>query len=96
MTIICSKVFFDDLGMPKPDIYMGIGSGSHAYQTGTVMIEFEKICQEKRSINGSRSWRCKFDSRLYDSLCKDGYSMRMLKQDYGHLTEICRRKLIES
>ncbi len=42
-----SKVFFDDLGMPRPDIYMGIGSGSHAYQTGTVMIEFEKICQEK-------------------------------------------------
>ena len=42
-----SKVFFDDLGMPKPEIYMGIGSGSHAYQTGTVMIEFEKICQEK-------------------------------------------------
>lgn len=41
-----SKVFFDDLGMPKPDIYMGIGSGSHAYQTGTVMIEFEKICNE--------------------------------------------------
>ena len=42
-----SKVFFDDLGMPKPDIYMGIGSGSHAYQTGTVMIEFEKICRDK-------------------------------------------------
>ena len=35
-----SKVFFDDLGMPKPDIYLGIGSGSHAYQTATVMIEF--------------------------------------------------------
>jgi UDP-N-acetylglucosamine 2-epimerase (non-hydrolysing) len=41
-----SKVFFDDLGMPKPDIYLGIGSGSHAYQTATVMIEFEKICAE--------------------------------------------------
>lgn len=41
-----SKVFFDDLGMPKPDIYLGIGSGSHAYQTATVMIEFEKICLE--------------------------------------------------
>jgi len=39
-----SKVFFEDLGMPKPDIYLGIGSGSHAYQTATVMIEFEKIC----------------------------------------------------
>tara|TARA_B100000767_G_scaffold251445_2_gene254458 strand:+ start:532 stop:1635 length:1104 start_codon:yes stop_codon:yes gene_type:complete len=42
-----SKVFFDDLGMPKPDIYLGIGSGSHAYQTATVMVEFEKICNEK-------------------------------------------------
>ena len=42
-----SKVFFDDLGMPKPDIYLGIGSGSHAYQTATVIIEFEKICLEK-------------------------------------------------
>ena len=42
-----SKVFFDDLGMPKPDIYLGIGSGSHAYQTATVMMEFEKICNDK-------------------------------------------------
>tara|TARA_Y100000766_G_scaffold284807_1_gene304742 strand:- start:4962 stop:6065 length:1104 start_codon:yes stop_codon:yes gene_type:complete len=41
-----SKVFFDDLGMPKPDIYLGVGSGSHAYQTATVMVEFEKICNE--------------------------------------------------
>ena len=39
-----SKVFFDDLGMPKPDIYLGIGSGSHATQTAKVMIEFEQIC----------------------------------------------------
>ena len=43
-----SKVFFDDLGMPKPDVYLGIGSGSHAYQTATVMIEFEKICLEHK------------------------------------------------
>ena len=42
-----SKVFFEDLKIPKPDIYLGIGSGSHAYQTGTVMIEFEKICLER-------------------------------------------------
>ena len=39
-----SKVFFEDLGMPEPDIYMGIGSGSHAEQTARVMVEFEKIC----------------------------------------------------
>ncbi len=41
-----SKVFFEDLGMPEPDIYLGIGSGSHAEQTAKVMVEFEKVCIE--------------------------------------------------
>lgn len=41
-----SKVFFDDLGMPKPDIYLGVGSGSHAVQTAKVMVEFEQVCLE--------------------------------------------------
>ena len=39
-----SKAFFDDLGMPKPDIDLGIGSGSQAEQTGKIMIAFEKVC----------------------------------------------------
>ncbi len=43
-----SKVFFEDLGMPAPDIYLGIGSGSHAEQTARVMVEFEKICIAER------------------------------------------------
>ena len=43
-----SKVFFDDLGMPQPDIYLGIGSGSHATQTARVMVEFEKVCKEHK------------------------------------------------
>ena len=43
-----SKVFFDDLGMPQPDIYLGIGSGSHATQTAKVMVEFEKVCNEHK------------------------------------------------
>jgi UDP-N-acetylglucosamine 2-epimerase (non-hydrolysing) len=38
-----SKVFFDDLELPKPDYYLGAGSGSHAEQTAKVMIEFEKV-----------------------------------------------------
>jgi UDP-N-acetylglucosamine 2-epimerase (non-hydrolysing) len=41
-----SKVFFDDLGMPEPDIYLGIGSGTHAEQTAKVMVEFERVCKE--------------------------------------------------
>ena len=43
-----SKVFFDDLGMPQPDIYLGIGSGSHATQTAKVMVEFENVCKEHK------------------------------------------------
>tara|TARA_B100000287_G_scaffold432594_1_gene492274 strand:- start:739 stop:1854 length:1116 start_codon:yes stop_codon:yes gene_type:complete len=42
-----SRVFFDDLGLPEPDIYLGVGSGSHSEQTAKVMVEFEKICIDK-------------------------------------------------
>ncbi len=43
-----SKVFFEDLELPKPDYYLGVGSGSHAEQTAKVMIEFEKILLEEK------------------------------------------------
>jgi len=39
-----SKTFFDDLNLPEPDIYLGVGSGSHAEQTGKVMMAFEQVC----------------------------------------------------
>lgn len=38
-----SKVFFEELGLPEPDIYLGVGSGSHAEQTAKIMVEFEKV-----------------------------------------------------
>ena len=41
-----SQIFFDDLGIPQPDIYLGVGSGSHAEQTARVMIAFEKALLE--------------------------------------------------
>jgi len=43
-----SKSFFDDLGMPKPDIDLGVGSGSQAEQTGKIMIAFEKVCEVEK------------------------------------------------
>ena len=39
-----SKAFFNDLGMPRPDIDLEVGSGSHAEQTARIMVEFEKVC----------------------------------------------------
>lgn len=41
-----SELFFDQLGLPRPDFYLGIGSGSHGAQTGRVMIEFEQTLNE--------------------------------------------------
>ena len=38
-----SKVFFDDLGIPEPNVYLNVGSGTHAFQTAKIMIEFEKV-----------------------------------------------------
>ncbi|UCD63162.1 MAG: UDP-N-acetylglucosamine 2-epimerase (non-hydrolyzing) [Candidatus Zixiibacteriota bacterium] len=36
-----SQLFFDELKMPKPNIYLGVGSGSHAEQTARIMTSLE-------------------------------------------------------
>jgi UDP-N-acetylglucosamine 2-epimerase (non-hydrolysing) len=43
-----SDAFFTDLRLPKPHFHLNVGSGSHAEQTGGVMIEYEKIAIEHR------------------------------------------------
>src|SRR5688572_7574101 len=39
-----SQVFFEELRIPKPDISLDVGSGSHASQTARVMERFEPVC----------------------------------------------------
>ena len=39
-----SDVFFEDLGLPTPDVHLGVGGGSHAQQTAGVMVKFEELC----------------------------------------------------
>ncbi|HEY6051378.1 MAG TPA: UDP-N-acetylglucosamine 2-epimerase (non-hydrolyzing) [Thermoanaerobaculia bacterium] len=43
-----SDVFFQDLGMPAPDVHLGVGSGSHAQQTAKVMVEIEPVLVRHR------------------------------------------------
>jgi len=43
-----SDAFFEDLEMPQPDYFLGIGSGSHAVQTAKIMVEFEKVLLEEK------------------------------------------------
>ncbi|MDQ7818408.1 MAG: UDP-N-acetylglucosamine 2-epimerase (non-hydrolyzing) [Melioribacteraceae bacterium] len=38
-----SDQFFNDLELPSPDYYLGVGSGTHAVQTAKIMVEFEKV-----------------------------------------------------
>ena len=43
-----SDAIFADLKLPQPGHHLGVGSGSHAEQTGGVMIAYEKIAQADR------------------------------------------------
>jgi len=43
-----SDAFFRDLMLPEPDFHLNVGSGTHAQQTGGVMIAYEKVCIEQR------------------------------------------------
>lgn len=43
-----SGIFFDDLGIPAPDINLAVRSGTHAVQTANVMTKFEPICDQEK------------------------------------------------
>ena len=43
-----SDAFFTDLNMPEPHLHLGVGSGTHAEQTGKVMIEYEKVLLDEK------------------------------------------------
>jgi UDP-N-acetylglucosamine 2-epimerase (non-hydrolysing) len=43
-----SKLFFEQLNIPEPNINLGVGSGTHAEQVGKTMIEFEKVLKKEK------------------------------------------------
>ncbi|WP_298832760.1 non-hydrolyzing UDP-N-acetylglucosamine 2-epimerase [uncultured Piscinibacter sp.] len=44
-----NEVFFEELGIPAPDVRLGAGGGSHAAQTAKIMTAYEELCQQDRS-----------------------------------------------
>ena len=42
-----SDVFFDELAMPEPDVFLGVGSGSHAEQTARALVGVESVILEE-------------------------------------------------
>jgi UDP-N-acetylglucosamine 2-epimerase (non-hydrolysing) len=45
---LMSQVFFDELELPRPDVNLEVGSGSHAWQTAEVMLRFEPVVLEHK------------------------------------------------
>ncbi len=43
-----SDIFFQNLGLVEPHIHLSVGSGTHAQQTGNVMIAYEKILMAEK------------------------------------------------
>lgn len=43
-----NDVFFEELGIPEPDVFMGAGGGTHSQQTAKIMIAFEELCLKER------------------------------------------------
>ena len=43
---LLSDVFFDDLGIPAPDVHLGVGSGSHGVQTGAILGALDAVLAE--------------------------------------------------
>lgn len=41
-----SQIFFDDFGLPSPDVFLNVRSGTHAVQTAGVMKGYDEICLE--------------------------------------------------
>ncbi len=45
---LMDKVFFEELKLPKPDYHLGVGSGSHAKQTGLMLERIEAVLQKEK------------------------------------------------
>lgn len=45
---LMSQVFFDELGLRPPDVNLDIGSGSHGWQTGRMLVALEEVMQAQR------------------------------------------------
>jgi UDP-N-acetylglucosamine 2-epimerase (non-hydrolysing) len=91
-----SDVFFQQLGIPAPDVNLAVGSGTHAKQTAEIMIRLEPIVLERQpdmvlvygDVNSTVATALVWTSWAFKSAT--------LKRDCARLIEPCRRRLTVS
>ena len=58
-----SAIFFDELGLPKPDHLLGVGSGTHGVQTARALERLEAVLEERPPARGGRARRRQLHAR---------------------------------
>ena len=48
-----SDVFLDELGLPRPDVFLGVGSGTHGEQTAKALVGVERVLLEREPTSSS-------------------------------------------
>src|SRR2546430_418291 len=43
-----SQLFFEELDLAEPDVNLGVGSGTHAWQTAEMLVRLERVLLEQR------------------------------------------------
>ena len=51
-----NDVFFEELGIPQPDVRLGCGGGSHAEQTAKIMVAYEQLMRHAASPPAAWWW----------------------------------------
>ena len=69
-----SDVFFSELDIPEPDYNLGVGSGSHADQTGKMMVKIEDLLLKEKPDWDSCLRRYEFDHCRKPDGCKTSYT----------------------